>query len=103
MKLFNFWRRYPDKKPKASGFYYCSVAKWDGEDREVFLGRVLYYKESTGKWIDSFRQSVFDQYFVYRVEPKTEDLLLSTDCMCDWTEDVVAWKRVPRAKKIRRK
>lgn len=104
MKIFNFWKKYPDRKPDSSGYYWCSVAKWDGEDREIFIGMVLYYNKSTDKWIDVSRQSVFDGYFVYKTEVKSDwDIGEATDYLCDKTEDVVAWKRVPRVKKVRRK
>lgn len=95
--MFNIWRRYPRRKPKSSGHYLCTVAVWDGEDRERFYVTKLYYKSSKNCWIDSNRQSVFDGYNVYKVcRAPIEDNHVYADSMCNRTDDVRAWKKLPR-------
>ena len=90
--LFNFWRRYPRRKPKESGFYLCTIQM--DEDRYLLI---LFYSANKDKWIDIRRQKVFDGYVVYKVcRAPIEENRVYTDGLCDRTEEVIAWKRLPK-------
>ena len=98
--IFNFWRRYPRRKPKEDGFYLCTIpmGTTDGYVRK------LMYSTRTDKWTDIYRQKVFDGYVVYKVcRAPIEENRVRTDGMCDRTDEVVAWKKIPKPYHKRRK
>ena len=98
--LFNFWRRYPRRKPKEDGYYLCTIAM--GETDGYVLK--LFYNTRTDKWTDIRRQKVFDGYVVYKVcRAPIEENRVYTDGMCDRTDEVVAWKQLPKAYCVKRK
>lgn len=99
--IFNFWRRYPRRKPKEDAYYLCTIGmgKTDGYILKLF------YNTRTDKWTDIRRQKVFDGYVVYKLcRAPIEENRVYTDGMCDRTDEVVAWKRLPKAycRKIKR-
>ena len=78
--IFNFWRRYPRRKPKEDGFYLCTIpmGTTDGYVRK------LMYSTRTDKWTDIYRQKVFDGYVVYKVcRAPIDENRVRTDGMCD--------------------
>lgn len=88
--IFNFWRRYPRRKPKGAGYYLCTID--NGLSRWV---TVLYF-DGRYTWIDRSRQKVFDGYQVYKVcRVPNEENRVWTDGLCE-PENVVAWKRLPK-------
>lgn len=96
--IFNLWRQYPRRKPKKSGFYLCTI------DKANCYVMQLFYSSNSNKWIDIRRQKVFDGYNVYKVcRAPIQENHVSTDGLCDRTEDVVAWKHMPKPKNIKRK
>lgn len=89
--IFNLWRKFPRWRPKAPGYYLCSVK--GGHTTPV---KSLYY-HSNGKWIDMSRQTVFDGYQVYKLgRVPIEENHVYTDRLCDLTEDVTYWKKQPK-------
>lgn len=87
--VFNFWKRYPKRKPKDEGWYLCTMQN----------GRVmdLYYDWLLDNWIDKRRMSVFNGYKVYKSgrEPFEYNRVFGDfGCIRD---DVVAWKKLPKA------
>ena len=98
--IFNFWKRYPRRKPKGSGFYLCTIGI--GEEEGYILK--LFYSVKEDKWIDIRRQKVFDGYVVYKVcRAPIEENRVYKDGLCDRTDDVVAWKKLPKAYLPRKK
>ena len=95
--MFNLWRTYPRWRPKSDGFYLCTVRGIEGMDDYVLI---LYYSCRSNTWIDIRRQKVFDGYVVYRVcRAAIPENHVSTDSLCDRTDDVVAWKKLPKVRK----
>lgn len=99
--IFNIWRPYPLTKPKRDGWYQCTIRH--GENMEKAYVTDLLYKARTDKWIDVHRQSVFENYKVYRKHDfPHEENQIYTDRMCV-RDSVVAWKKLPRVYKGGRK
>lgn len=98
--IFNLWRRYPKRKPKESGYYLCSISQ--GLHNGVSVN-VLYYKKREGKWIDIHRQTMFDGYVVYRVcRAPIPDNRVYFDSLCERTDEVTAWKMLPKGYRSKR-
>ena len=96
--MFNFWRKHPKRKPKHAGFYLCTVTVWDGENRErSYIDRLYFTKNDGGHWIDSSRQAVFDEYKTFKYYAELiQEVRVFGDPMCDLTDKVTAWKKLPR-------
>lgn len=93
--IFNFWRKYPQSKPKESGWYQCTVTvDADGNHLRVMD---LYFDSRSDTWIDYRRQDVFDGYQVYKCcrAPISENHV-STDILCDRSRAVTAWRKIPK-------
>jgi hypothetical protein len=92
--MFNFWRRYPRRKPKENGKYLCTVQY--GDNLENSIVTELYYDYiDGGKWLDTKRQSVFDGYKVFAPGRHVCDATrVHTDSLCK-RDFVVAWKKLP--------
>lgn len=88
------WKLFKKKKPKTNGWYLCTV-EVPGQQRYVMD---LYWYNETQRFIDNRRQSIFDVYAVYGYsdETKMQDNRLYTIGLCDRTENVIAWKNVPK-------
>lgn len=93
--MFNRWRAYPKRKPKEGGFYLCTIGLDGGE----YVLR-LWYSETLDGWLDLRRKKIFDGYDVRH--PETGKRLYGDD-LCNRTDDVIAWKKLPKPKKVRRK
>ena len=98
--IFNLWRKYPRWKPKEQGYYLCKIRP-DLETGYSYVTR-LYYNDRTKKWINNDRKSVFQGYNVYKVcrAPIAENRVYE-DGLCDRTDDVIAWKKLPKVKNDR--
>lgn len=95
--IFNRWKKYPKHEPEENDWYQCTIV--DGRVMDLYF---LDYEG--GMWIDMRRTSVFDGYKVYK--PSREPLEYNrvwTDSLCDWTIDVVAWRKLPKPYGFRRK
>ena len=92
--MFNFWRRYPRRKPKENGKYLCTIQHGDYLEHSTVM--ILYYDDiDGGKWLDTARQSVFDGYKVFAPGRHVCDATrVHTDSLCK-RDFVVAWKKVP--------
>lgn len=92
--ILNFWRPYPNWKPRKEGWYQCTVR--NEEDPTITYVLDLYFRPSDKKWIDKRRQRVFYGYKVYKAgrEP-LEYNRVHTDRLCE-RDDVIAWKKLPR-------
>ena len=96
---FNFWRKYPKRRPKEDGYYLCTI----GMEGDPYLLK-LFYSTRKNKWIDIRRQNVFDGYVVYKVcRAPIEENRVYTDGLCDRTEEVIAWKKLPKTYISRKK
>ena len=93
-KLFNRWRVFAKEKPKKNGWYLCTV-EVPGQQRYVMD---LYWYGEKQRFKDNRRQSVFNDYDVYAYNYDTHeyDKPLHTNELCDRTDNVVAWKRIPK-------
>lgn len=89
-----WWNKVIKKKPKKSGWYICTV-EVPGQQRYVMD---LWYNNSTGRWLDNRRQQIFNDYEVYGYNDETgkNDKRLSTISLCDRTNSVVAWRKLPK-------
>lgn len=88
------WHKFPKNKPKKNGWYQCTV-EVPGQQRYVMD---LYWYGKPEKFRDNRRQDVFNSYDVYGYNDETHecDKKLYTIPLCDRTESVVAWKKMPR-------
>lgn len=95
--IFNPWRKFPKWKPKVEGYYLCTIYSDD-----IFYATRLYYKD--GKWTNNDRLAVFRGYNVYKVcRAPIEENHLYSDGLCDRTDDVVAWKKIPKEYRKKRR
>ena len=98
--MINLWRAYPRRKPKSDGFYLCTI-----DVGERYVTR-LYFDSHNNKWVDWTRQKVFEGYVVFKPQrAPIPDNRVYTDSLCDRTEEVIAWKKLPMwsKRKVRRK
>ena len=97
--IFNPWRKYPRWKPKKEGYYLCTIP--DMESGYSYVTR-LYYNKFANQWVNNDRLSVFCGYNVFKVcrAPIQENQVYG-DGLCDRTEDVIAWKKLPKAKRTK--
>lgn len=88
--IFNPWRKYPRHKPKEEGWYLCTLSEGEVMD-------LCFLDHGDGVWLDKRRATVFEGYKVYKAgrEP-VEYNRVHDDGLCDRTEYVVAWKRLPK-------
>lgn len=95
--MFNFWRRYPRRKPKEEGWYQCTVQHGYGIDEPMVMDLYFWFKpDHGGVWVDRRRQKVFDGYKVYQqCRAPIDDNRVFTDYLCE-REDVIAWKKLPK-------
>ena len=95
--IFNFWRKYPKRKPKKNGYYLCTLTEISSPSMMM-----LYYKVREDKWIDISRQTVFDGYNVFKVcRAPIEENHVYFDGLCERGDEVIAWKQL--SKEYRRK
>lgn len=82
-----FWKKFSNRHPEKEGWYMTTV-EVKGQQRYTMA---LYWYPEIGKWIDNVRQYVFDSYRVYNFRSER----LYTIPLCDRTNDVVAWRKIP--------
>ena len=89
------WHVFKKKKPKKEGWYQCTV-EVPGQQRYVM--DLYWYNRLGGRFRDNRRQNVFDSYIVYGYNDETRELNLRlyTEPLCDRTEGVIAWRKLPR-------
>ena len=90
-----FWKRFDKCKPKKNGWYQCTIVYPFHDSYQSYVMDLYYYTE-IGKWKDNRRQSVFDTYEVFGYEESNEKHQLSTIDLCDRTDQVIAWKKLPK-------
>lgn len=83
-----FWKIFKNKKPTKNGWYQCTV-EVPNQQRYVMD---LYWHNELQRFKDNRRQNVYDTYNVLNY--KNEKMY--TERLCDRTENVVAWKKLPR-------
>lgn len=89
------WHIFKKKKPKTQGWYLCTVYSHYSDykfGRQVIM---LYYYPSRCRFINKLRQDVFATHRVNGIDNRW----LRTDTECDRTEDVIAWRKLPRVYK----
>lgn len=97
------WKLFPNKRPKESGWYLCTV------ENGSRIPMLLYYNVGSGTFTDQTRASVFRTYEVMVTKQlentaNTEYIMpdnermerIYTDEGCDRTANVIAWKDEPR-------
>ena len=89
------WHRFDKKKPKKNGWYQCTV-EVPGLQRYVMD---LYWYSKCQRFKDIRRLDIFESYKVYGWNDEThkQDKLLTSNRLCDRTENVIAWRKMPRA------
>jgi hypothetical protein len=96
--IFNPWRKFPRWKPKEDGYYLCTI--YDLETDYSYVAK-LYYTVRSGLWENNERINVFMGYTIYKVcRAPIEENRVYRDSLCNRTEDVVAWKKMPKGKKL---
>lgn len=97
MSLINLWRKYPNKKPKVSGLYLCTVkpgVNTISRNRAVIP---LYYDAYHDTWTNKQRVNVLEGYKVYKHgRPESTETRVYSDELCDRTVDVIAWKEMTK-------
>lgn len=94
--IFNFWRKYPRRKPKKSDMYQCLVRYGLSGQVENHVILELYYSDWKDCWIDQRRSSVFSGYKVYQAcRAPIEDNRVMEDSLCTRI-DVIAWREMPK-------
>lgn len=84
-----FWKRFDKKKPKKDGWYIC-IVEVKNQQRYVMD---LYWYSDRQQFRDNRRQNVFDVYNVLNCENKS----LRSEKLCNRTDDVIAWRKQPKA------
>jgi hypothetical protein len=87
-----FWKDFKKHKPKKKGWYQCTIVFLFTDDEYQTYVMDLFYDTSTKKWIDNRRQSIFDTYEVLCYDGTR----LYTSKECDRTDEVVAWRKIPK-------
>lgn len=102
-----FWRNFDKHIPKENGWYQCTIRFETGlcDERgnkkyQTYVMNLYWYGDS-GRFIDNIRQNVFDVYQVFSVANMNKRL--TTIPLCDRTNDVIAWKKLPRPYKFYKK
>lgn len=93
-QLFNRWRVFEKEKPEKRGWYQCTV----GKPAKYLYTMNLYWCDDIQRFKDNRRQSVFNDYDVYAYNDVTHeyDKPINTDSLCDRTDRVIAWKKLPK-------
>ena len=84
-----FWKVFKDKKPIKNGWYQCIV---EVPNQQRYVMDLYWYNEKQ-QFRDNRRQNVYDTYNVLNY--KNEKMY--TEKLCDRTENVVAWRKIPKA------
>lgn len=94
--IFNWWRKYPRRKPKNEGWYQCTVKHGYGIDKPRVMDLFWWYApDRGGVWVDRRRKEVFEGYKVFKpCRAAIEDNRVWEDSDCERI-DVVAWRRLP--------
>ena len=103
--IFNFWRKYPNRKPKESGYYLCTTNEEHlfFYDNSINFVHTLFYDKRKNTWIDISRKTVFEGYVVYKVcRAPIEENHVYSDSLCE-RKDVIAWKKLPVKYKEKKK
>ena len=88
--IFNMWKKFPKHKPKEERWYACTI-EVPHQQRYVLN---LFWED--GKFMDHHRQWVFDAYKVYNGADTYNTFRLKSCELCDRTDDVVYWKKIPK-------
>lgn len=92
--LFNRWHKFPNRKPKISGWYQCTCQHAGGTDVPAVMD--LFYDQIYDAWIDYRRLHVFNGYKVYEAcKPPIDDFRKYSDGECERI-DILAWKKLPK-------
>lgn len=94
--MFNFWKPYPKKKPKKSGWYLCSIRFGTTYLTEYIMD--LYYDAEHDVWKDDRRINVFQLYTV--IDALGKHVYRDETCI---RNDVVAFKRLPHTYRFGKK
>ena len=86
-----FWKDFNKYKPKKDGWYLCSITLGDKKFNQSYVMCLYWYAEKQA-FKDNVRQSVYDIYNVFSFDGKR----LYTGSLCDRTEDVTAWRKLPK-------
>lgn len=100
-----FWRSFPKHKPKEDGWYICTInypfdtkiINNDHYTRYGYYVMELYWYGNMMKFIDNKRMNVFNEYKV----TDHDNEIIKKDNLCDRTNSVVAWKKRPKAYRVR--
>lgn len=96
--IFNPWRKFPRWKPKKDDYYLCTIYSLEAN---ITYATRLYYER--GKWLNNDRRSVFKGYNVYKPCRATiEENHVYSDSLCDRTDDVIYWKKMPKGKEAKK-
>ena len=89
-----FWKLFEKKKPKKEGWYLCTI-EVPGMQRYVMD---LHWYPGQKAFIDNRRLNTFYMYDVYGYNPDTglRDKKIQQDMLCDRTDEVVAWRKLPK-------
>ena len=97
------WKRFDKHKPKTDGWYLCTVEYNFDEYTKTRYTMPLYWSTHHQSFYNNLRINVFDTYTVYGYNTETgnRDKRIYSDKFCDRTQDVIAWKNVPKPYKRR--
>ncbi len=93
------WHRFPETAPPKEGWYMTTVEV----PRQQRYTMSLYWYPDRHKFIDNIRQDTFNTYEVFGwsndvgEDGKFRKVRMFTSDLCDRTEDVVAWRSIPKA------
>ena len=95
------WRRFDKCKPEKNGWYQCTICfKFDraksGEPIYDTYVMDLYWYGDTQRFIDNRAKHGFMTYDVYGYTNGSKKRKLHYSPLIDRTDDVVAWKELPK-------
>lgn len=96
-----FWKKFPKRKPKKDGWYLTTIRFKQGKGFQTYVMNLYWYgkrNQGEGAFIDNIRQNVFECYYVKMSEYSDERL--KTIRLCDRTNQVIAWRKLPKPYKF---
>lgn len=87
MLFWKFWKKFPIKKSKKSGYYSCKLYNSTRSNDII----ILYWDNNSKKFTDKSAKNIIDNYQIRKydiIELSKEE----KDNMIDYTDRVYKWK-----------
>lgn len=89
------WIKFSDAIPKKPGWYQCTICFPFLDDEYTTYVMDLFWNNISQRFVDNRVQHVFDTYDVYGYSKNNGTDKMYTCSLCDRTDEVVAWRKLP--------